>query len=129
MGSLIVDLAVLEQAGLFQDSFEGGNAQPVFASDTLNAFAASGLATRRAVRSKIISLLSEEKSPLFTDAKLNQTALLPLEEGIMHLPMQIGDFTDFMCSEKHVENVRVPLLFPLLFAPTILPPKKNKKQT
>ena len=53
----------------------------------------------------IILLLSNENSALFKDLKLNKAAFCLQRDAKMHIPMQIGDFTDFMCSRTHVENL------------------------
>jgi fumarylacetoacetase len=77
----------------------------IFEQFTLNAFAAMPASKRTAVRTKIINLLSDQESILFKDQEVNKLAFYKLEDAEMHLPMRIGDFSDFMCARTHVDNV------------------------
>ncbi|CAK7207634.1 hypothetical protein SEUCBS139899_010445 [Sporothrix eucalyptigena] len=101
VGTLILDLALVEKHGLF-----GGLAGSTsfFSHATLNAFAAQPAAVRTAVRARIIELLQDGSSALFADAALNAVAFVQQSRAVMHLPMTIGDFSDFMCAEVHVTN-------------------------
>jgi hypothetical protein len=36
---------------------------------------------------------------------LNSKAFFKMQDARMHLPMLIGDFSDFMCARTHVDNV------------------------
>jgi fumarylacetoacetase len=60
---------------------------------------------RSAVRKTIIALLSDKNSELFKDPMLNSEAFFKMQDAQMHLPMRVGDFSDFMCSRTHVDNV------------------------
>ena len=73
----------------------------------LNAFAALPSSDRTRVRKLIIQNLQDGSSPLFNDEGLNDKAFLPMEQVQMHLPMSIGDYTDFFSSYVHAQNVRV----------------------
>lgn len=104
----MIDLAQLEASGCFTD--DGGTPKTnghsathsfLFDGSTLNAFAAAPATERAAIRQKIITLLEDVNSIIFKD----EHVAYPLSEVKMHLPMQIGDFTDFMCSLTHVNNV------------------------
>lgn len=104
----MIDLAQLEASGCFTNDGEksktnGHSASHSFLFDgsTLNAFAAAPGTERAAIRQKIIKLLQDADSIIFKD----EHVAYPLSEVKMHLPMQIGDFTDFMCSLTHVNNV------------------------
>lgn len=80
----------------------------VFAQPTLNAFAALGQPTHREVRKYLQDVFSESTSHpqiLKDNAALQQAALLPKHETKTHLPMQIGDYTDFFASINHAFNV------------------------
>lgn len=105
---------MLEEEGLFQeclghlasskDSTGIPSSTAFFSQPALNSFAALTPTTRTAVRHKIISLLSEPTSPIFASPVLNNAAFHLQKDVKMHLPMQIGDFTDFMCARTHVNN-------------------------
>lgn len=56
------------------------------------------------VRKAVRHVLSEE-SQLKEDQSLREKALVKLEDVIMHLPCNIGDYTDFYSSLEHARNV------------------------
>lgn len=66
---------------------------------TLNAFAALGRPTTSGVRAYIQSLLSQSSSPLHSDPSLLERCTVKQIEATMHLPFDIGDFTDFTSSK------------------------------
>lgn len=123
-----MDLSCLEEEGVFQDLlqhekvsniFYHGDAETkksIFAQPSLNSFAALPKATRSAIRNKIIDTLQYEDSTLFSDLALNNEAFYEQCKAQMHLPMQIGDFTDFLCSRTHSDNVSMPLPMCILHA-------------
>jgi fumarylacetoacetase len=65
--------------------------------ETLNAFAALPKSEQTATRKWIQSHLVQPSS-------LPTTATAVLSRTTLHLPLQIGDFTDFSCSRDHVLN-------------------------
>lgn len=80
----------------------------VFSSTTLNAFAALGKATHRRVRDHLQDAFSNATSnpgPLKDNESLKKSALLKRSEVHMHLPMQIGDYTDFYAGKNHAFNL------------------------
>ncbi|KAF4549477.1 Fumarylacetoacetase [Elsinoe fawcettii] len=84
--------------------------QAVFSSPTLNAFAALGKPVHSAVRKYIQSVLLESTpfpQVLKDNKDLQQQALIPLKDIKTHLPMQIGDYTDFYAGLNHAFNVGV----------------------
>ncbi|KAG1765655.1 fumarylacetoacetase [Suillus occidentalis] len=98
IGEHILDLKVLALEGIFTDC------EVTFPSDvlthiTLNAFAALGRPTTSGVRAYIHSLLSQPTSPLHSDPSLLERCLVKQIEATMHLPFDIGDFTDFTSSK------------------------------
>ena len=56
-------------------------------------------------RSTIKTLLSADCPTLRDDAVLRSRSLVPMSEGSMHLPAEIGDYTDFYSSEEHARNI------------------------
>ena len=121
IGDYILDLSCLEEEGIFQDLLlheevpkgwnpdDSGTKNPIFAQTSLNSFAALPKETRSAIRNKIIDILQEGNSTLFSDPVFNNEAFYEQCKVQMHLPMQVGDFTDFSCSRTHVDNVSLPL--------------------
>ncbi|KAL4978646.1 Fumarylacetoacetase [Aspergillus desertorum] len=82
----------------------------VFSQPTLNAFAALGRPVHRQVREYIQKVFSTETpfpQILKDNATLQREALVPLSEVTNHLPMQIGDYTDFYAGLNHAYNVGV----------------------
>jgi len=76
----------------------------VFSQPTLNAFAALGRPLHREVRSYIQEILSASTSwpeILKENETLRKAALLPKHETKTHLPMKIGDYTDFFAGRNH----------------------------
>jgi fumarylacetoacetase len=66
----------------------------------LNAFAALPKGTRRNVRDSLIKDIENGDVPA--------ESLVKLDVLTMHLPFQIGGYSDFYCSLEHVQNVNYP---------------------
>ena len=104
LGDHVVDLALLEQHGLIAAA--GAGRQPVFAHGALNAFMALGADAWNAVRTRLQDLLSADgDDALRTSETLRAQVLVPLADVTMHLPAEIGDYTDFYSSRQHATNV------------------------
>lgn len=104
IGDNVLDLALLEEMGLL-DLPELKQTFP-FKSETLNAFMGLGRPSWRAVRARLQDLLSDDGDPaLRENAELRENALVPQSAVTMHLPMEIGDYTDFYASRQHATNV------------------------
>ncbi|KAJ3065437.1 hypothetical protein HDU98_011204 [Podochytrium sp. JEL0797] len=107
IGDYAVDLRVLSKAGLFDGPLlKNGVAERVFAEPTLNAFMRLGRPAWREARATLQTLLSAA-SPIKNNAALKDAALHPRETVRNHLPVQIGDYTDFYSSREHAFNVGV----------------------
>ncbi|KAH0565926.1 hypothetical protein GP486_000679 [Trichoglossum hirsutum] len=110
IGNQVLDLAVFS-------SNDGFSALPsihpyisVFSQPTLNAFAALGRPVHRSVRDYLQDIFMDDtKHPqiLKSNTMLQQIALFPLKDVQTHLPMQIGDYTDFYAGLNHAYNVGV----------------------
>lgn len=82
--------------------------QAVFSQPTLNAFAALGRPMHRVVREYLQSVLLENgpfPEVLQDNQQLQARALIPLQDCRTHLPMQIGDYTDFYAGLHHAFKV------------------------
>lgn len=80
----------------------------VFSQPSLNAFAALGRPVHREVRSYLQDILSEDTTypdVLKGNEEMKKTVLLPKHETKTHLPMVIGDYTDFFAGKNHAFNV------------------------
>jgi fumarylacetoacetase len=100
IGDQVLDLAVLEEAGLL----EAGPA-PVFASAGLNAFMALGPAVWAATRARLSALLSQADATLRDDAALRAKALVAMAKATLHRPFDVPGYTDFYASKEHATNV------------------------
>ena len=79
-----------------------------FAAPHLNAFMGAGKGTWDAVRARLQSLLSADgDAALRSDTALRAAALVPLSDVTMHVPADIGDYTDFYSSRQHATNVGI----------------------
>eukprot|EP00545_Synedropsis_sp_CCMP1620_P006937 CAMPEP_0119010764 /NCGR_PEP_ID=MMETSP1176-20130426/5231_1 /TAXON_ID=265551 /ORGANISM="Synedropsis recta cf, Strain CCMP1620" /LENGTH=718 /DNA_ID=CAMNT_0006963489 /DNA_START=74 /DNA_END=2230 /DNA_ORIENTATION=- len=115
LGDHVVDLAVLAEAGLFDDVFPQG--RNVFRESTLNSFMQQPRPIWVAVRNRIIQLFQTNgpNHDLESNRELRNAVLHPLMSSssnsnnnnnvIMHLPATIGDYTDFYSSKQHATNV------------------------
>ena len=68
----------------------------VFAQPTLNAFLAQGYRRWVEVRERITELVSGD---------VPDTAVHPVDEVRLHLPVEVGDYVDFYASEHHATNL------------------------
>ncbi|KAI8971908.1 fumarylacetoacetase [Mycotypha africana] len=61
----------------------------------------------KATRAAIQTLLSKDTPTLRENEALVKKVLIPLKDVTMHLPANIGDYTDFYCSRDHATNVGI----------------------
>lgn len=101
IGDQVLDLSVLAANGHFEGIAEAN----VFESDYLNDMMEGGKATTRAIRQKVSDLLNADNGDLRDNAELRAAALLSQSDVTMHLPVKVGDYTDFYSSESHAYNV------------------------
>jgi fumarylacetoacetase len=96
IGNWVVDLYKAALKGLFN-----GVDPKVFSQDTLNDFIGLGKETTSRVRRTIQEALEDEASALHREPD----CFVPMAEVTMHLPVRIGDYTDFYSSIEHATNV------------------------
>jgi fumarylacetoacetase len=90
----IVDLYLLAQ----KNAFDGIGIDPsVFENDFLNEFIRLGKEKTNKVLDILHNLHQEEYS----------SCIVPMHLAVLHLPVNIGDYTDFYSSEQHAYNVGV----------------------
>ncbi|MGG1661042.1 fumarylacetoacetase [Brevibacillus sp. NRS-1366] len=105
IGEYVLDLSVVDEAGLFVDTSVGG--KRLFHQSSLNAFMALGKEAWGEVRSQVQRLLRADEPTLRDHTVLRNTALLRQSDVQMLLPAQIGDYTDFYASKEHATNVGI----------------------
>ena len=101
IGDQVLDLAVLEQAGLL----ELAPGERLFNRPTLNAFIEHGPDTWTRARAAISELLRAENPRLRDDAALRARAFAPQSAAKMLLPLTIPGYTDFYSSREHATNI------------------------
>ena len=106
IGDYVLDLHEVAMLDLL-DPMKGLPAREVFAQPSLNAFMSLGPAIWSATRGAISSLLSTQNTTLQHNQSLRDKVLLPQAKVQMHLPIQIGDYTDFYSSMQHATNVGI----------------------
>ncbi|XP_041796685.1 fumarylacetoacetase [Chelmon rostratus] len=102
IGDQILDLSVIKS--LFRGPVISSH-QDVFDQPTLNAFMALGYDAWREARRTLQVLLSANESTLRDDISLRSRAFVHQSAATMHLPADIGDYTDFYSSRDHASNV------------------------
>lgn len=107
-------VAIGEQVLDLEDFASGGGFSEldvdvsVFSKPTLNDFAALGRPVHRRVREYLQDIFAEDpKYPklLKDNAGLQASCLIRQDSVKMHLPMLIGDYTDFFAGKNHAFNV------------------------
>ncbi|KAK5874590.1 hypothetical protein PBY51_019526 [Eleginops maclovinus] len=104
IGDQILDLSVI--MSLFRGPLLSKH-QDVFDQPTLNAFMALGYEYWREARRTVQGMLSANESALRDDISLRSRAFVHQTAATMHLPADIGDYTDFYSSKDHATNVGI----------------------
>ncbi len=106
IGDQILDVAAALRLGLLQ-----GEAAQAASEPQLNRLMAMGLGASGALREQVSALLSEGS---LATAEADRI-LVPMRAARLHLPVQVGNFTDFMVAYDHchrlgmVRNPQAPL--------------------
>lgn len=104
IGNTVIDLAQLLQLGYFT----GINLPPqVFEQPTLNEFLKLGKPVWRTVRQRLSDVFEAQNDQLRDNPQHREKILSPIENCTLHLPVQIGDYTDFYSSREHATNVGI----------------------
>lgn len=106
IGDHIVDLAELVDARMFAglDSSDEPLIDDV-AVPMLNLLMMSDAKRVRGIRHRLSELLGEGNDELRRKKKLVERALVPMDACELHMPVDVGDFTDFYASKHHATNV------------------------
>jgi fumarylacetoacetase len=98
----VVDLYALAELGYFDDL---KIKKSVFKNDYLNDFIALGKQKTNAVRKRLQEILANPTSDLQNPTSNTPSVFFNENEVKLHLPIKIGDYTDFYSSEQHATNV------------------------
>lgn len=108
IGEYALDLCQFRRQNGFSGLTSFASSQNVLESTTLNAFASLGRSTHREVRSYLQSVFAADTpypEILRDNETLRKAALIPMSEVQTHLPLAIGDYTDFFAGRNHAFNV------------------------
>lgn len=98
-GNFILDLEVVGLLGYF----DGIDLDPaVFARPVLNDFIEQGKPIWQAVQRRLTNLLQDEHHSF---ASVHDQVFIHQSRATMHLPIRIGDYTDFYAGIEHATNV------------------------
>ena len=99
IGEYVLDLQAVNHLGFFSDLVFD---KKCLHRPTLNDFISQGRRVWRAVRERVQDLLTtvDRKQQVELEG-----CLVPQSTATMHLPVAIGDYTDFYSSEEHATNV------------------------
>ncbi|KAL6253152.1 hypothetical protein RBB50_000873 [Rhinocladiella similis] len=104
VGNYVLDMKALAQNDVFDSlNFDTATLQ----TSRLNQYAALGRNIHRSVRTFLQNLLSAKTThpALLRDNNgLRSTALVSMKDVKMHLPMAVGDYTDFFVVPYHAQN-------------------------
>ena len=108
IGDHVVDLHALYTAR--QPSNDGflnglGVNEAVLAAPVLNPLLKLGKPVTVALRTRVQQLLASDNPALRDRPELHASCLVPVADVTMHLPVEVGDYTDFYSSEDHARNV------------------------
>jgi fumarylacetoacetase len=98
IGNLVLDLNEAHKLGIFNDL---NIKKKLFKNNYLNEFISLGKSLTTKVRERIQAHLCDENSIL----KKKNNAFFSQKDVTMHLPIFIGDYTDFYSSIEHATNV------------------------
>ena len=98
IGNNIIDLLACNELDIFKDLNINNN---VFENNFLNDFINLGKNTTNKVREIIQQQLTDESSKV----KMSSAVIIPMNEAEMHLPVKVGDYTDFYSSIEHATNI------------------------
>ena len=96
---LILDLPLVDRLGYFEGL---GIDNRVFQQPVLNDFIQLGKSTHRSINQRINELLANDATAL---ADVHDQIFVDQSTVQMHLPVRIGDYTDFYAGIHHAENV------------------------
>ena len=101
IGGMVLDLFACAETGLLTDS----RALVAAGAPSLNSLMALDAAELSRFRSEVSQLLSDKSALGERGRQHSARILIPAIDATMHLPAEIGDYTDFYASVHHATNV------------------------
>ncbi len=101
IGNSVIDLSALSDLGYFGEL----DTVHLFDQENLNPFIEKGKAFTRAIRNRLSGIFLEGNNELRKKENDLHKVIIPIDRIETHLPVQIGDYTDFYSSIEHATNV------------------------
>lgn len=102
LGRKIIDLSALFGMGYLEDlGFESSD----FGNEYLNSMMKKGKTAIRELRNRLSYLFHIDNNELKNNPAHVSQLLVEQDEATMHMPVKVGDYTDFYSSEQHAYNV------------------------
>ena len=102
LGDQVLDLSAFHALGLLNDL---GLSAEVLAAPVLNPLMKLGKPTTVALRKRVQALMAADCPDLRDQIDAHASCLVPAATVAMHMPVEVGDYTDFYSSEDHARNV------------------------
>jgi len=99
IGEEIIDLSLAWGLNFFQNIDIPGE---IFEADYLNALMSLGRAKSTGLRNRLQTLLQVDETSLKAES---ENVLVKQSDAQMHMPVKVGDYTDFYSSIEHATNV------------------------
>ncbi len=104
LGDKVIDLSYLESMGYFNKMF--GDSSHIFDRGSLNKFMEKGYDTWKRFRFKLQNLLDpSSSSSILSNSEIVSRTFFEMGRVTLHLPFEVGEFTDFYASKYHATNV------------------------
>ena len=103
IGDFIFDLQTAHEISLFNGAARV--AVEAASRGHLNEFFALGGSSRQALRTELLHLLDEKSLQRERLQAMGSRLLVPMADCQMHMPAQVGDYTDFYVGIHHAMNV------------------------
>ncbi len=104
IGNTVIDLSVLAEEGFFDEILPENGFDTFFVAE-LNDLIGLGKEFTSNLRNRISELFELEKEVIRDDEDLRSKLLFDIKEVQMHMPVEVGDYTDFYSSIEHATNV------------------------
>lgn len=104
IGDFVLDLSEMKH---LLDGSTIKNNKSVFDETSLNEFMTLGPTAWKETRQSLQRLLSADEPTLRDDCDLRKRAFVEQTYCTMHMPVKIGDYTDFYSSVEHATNVGI----------------------
>ena len=102
LGDQVLDLSAMHALGMLNDL---GLTVDALASPVLNPVMKLGKPVTVALRQRLQALMAKDCAELRDRTDLHASCLVPASAVTMHMPVEVGDYTDVYSSEDHARNV------------------------